>query len=176
MAARQAKGRRGLTLQLAGVHSKDAIDFAFEKRDVLLSNEHRAVLEVDCKKGFHYGYAEFWCEPKRWLIGKVKFCVGHEASADRHHSTLTAGEPSDRRLHELPQRFENVQHAFLALFTGPPSLGRKSTGVEMFLYGKPLEDLISLRHDGQALADDLMGVASRSLAAGSADLFSVEKD
>src|SRR6266436_3704729 len=176
MAARQAKGRRGLTLQLARVHSNDAIDFALEKGDVLLSNEHRAVLEVDCKKGFHHGYAEFRCEPKRWLIGKVKLCVGHETSTDRHHSALAAGEPSDRRLHEFPQGLENVQHALLALFTDSPGLGCEGAGVQMFFYGKPLEDLISLRHDGQALANDLVGIAPRALAAGTPDLLAVEKD
>ena len=46
----------------------------------------------------------------------------------------------------------------------------------MFLYGKPLEDLISLRHDGQALANDLVGVAPRALAAGSSNLPAIEKD
>ena len=46
----------------------------------------------------------------------------------------------------------------------------------MFFHGKPLEDLVSLRHDGQALPNDLVGIAPRALAAGSSDLLAVEKD
>ena len=84
------------------MHSDDAIDLAFEEGDVLLSNEHRTVLKVNCKQGLHDRYADFWCEPERWLIGEVKLGVGHEASTDRDHSPLAAREPSDRRLHELP--------------------------------------------------------------------------
>jgi len=41
----------------------NAIDLTLEKGDILLGNEHRAFLEVDRKKRFHHGYAEFWCEP-----------------------------------------------------------------------------------------------------------------
>src|ERR1700722_16972918 len=102
MASWQAKGGRGLTLQLACVHSNDEIDLALEKGDVLFSNKHRPVLEVDGKKRLQYGYTEFRCEPKRWLIGKVNLCVGHEPSTDRHHSTLAPRETSHRCLHELP--------------------------------------------------------------------------
>ena len=46
----------------------------------------------------------------------------------------------------------------------------------MFFHGKALEDLISLRHDRQALADYLVGIAPRALAAGSPDLLAIEKD
>jgi hypothetical protein len=46
----------------------------------------------------------------------------------------------------------------------------------MFFYRKALEDLISLRHDGQALANDLVGITPRALTAGSPDLLAIEKD
>ena len=46
----------------------------------------------------------------------------------------------------------------------------------MFFHSKSLEDLVSLRHDGQALANDLVGIAPRPLAAGSSDLLAVEND
>ena len=84
------------------MHSDYAIDLAFEECDVLLSNEHRTVVKVNCKQGLHDRYADFWREPERWLIGKVKLGVGHKASTDRDHSPLAAREPSNRRLHELP--------------------------------------------------------------------------
>ena len=118
----------------------------------------------------------FGASPSDRLIGKVKLGVGHQASTDRDHSPLAAGEAPDRCLHELPQRLENAEHAFLALLAGPPGLGRERTGIEMLFDSKSLKDLVALRHDGQSLADDLMGVAPRPLAAGAPDLLAVEKD
>ena len=64
----------------------------------------------------------------------------------------------------------------LRSLAGPPGFGCEGAGVEMFLHGKSLKDLVALRHDGQSLAYDLMGIAPRPLAPGSPDLLAVEKD
>ena len=50
------------------------------------------------------------------------------------------------------------------------------SGIEMLLDRQALKDLVALRHDGQSLADDLVGVAPGPLAAGTADLLAVEDD
>ena len=68
------------------------------------------------------------------------------------------------------------QDAFLALLAGPPRFAREGAGVEMLFDGQSLKDLVALRHDGEALADDLVRVAARPLAARAADLLAVEKD
>src|ERR1700733_1360223 len=158
------------------MHSDDAIDLAFEQRHVLFSDEHRAVLQIDRKQGLHDRDADFGREPERRLIGKIELGVCHKAAADRNHAPLAARKAPDRGLHELAQRFEDAEHAFLALFARAPGLRRKRPGIEMLLDRQSLKDLVALWHDGQPLADDLMGVTPRSLAAGAADLLAVERD
>ena len=46
----------------------------------------------------------------------------------------------------------------------------------MFLNREAREDLVALRHDGEALPHDLVGVAARPLAARAPDLLAVEQD
>ena len=158
------------------MHSDDSIDFALEQCDVLLGDEHRTVLKVNCKQGPHDRYADFWRKPERRFIGKVKLGIGHQASTDRDHSPLAAREAPDRRLHNLPQRRENAEHAFLALFARPPGFGRERAGVQVLLHSESLKDLVALRHDGQAPPHNLMRVAPRPLTASAPDLLTIEND
>src|SRR4051812_9780994 len=167
---------RGFALELAGVHSENAIDASLEQRDVLLRDDHRRLPELDAHQCFNDALADLRSEAKRRLVDQIQRGIPHQTSADRDHSALAARQPTDGNGHQLSQGREYFQDSLLAFRALTPRPRSECTGVEMLLHGQTVEDLVALRDEGEPGADDLMGISSRALAARASDLDTIQFD
>ena len=169
-------GVDGAALELAGVQADQPRNPALEEGKVLLGDHHGAVLEVDLHQRLQQSLADLRREAEGRLINQQQFGVVHQPAPEADHAPLAAGELPHGLIQQFLQRREDRQHILAPLLAFAPGALGVGAAVEMVGDGEAVKQRVTLRHQGEPHAHDLVRVASGPLAACATDLHPVQLD
>ena len=131
---------------LPAVNLHDPVDPPLEQRLVLLREDERAALEIELpERGVEAG-GDAGREPERRLVDQEDAGVGHEASPERAHAPLAAGERAGGLAEPVREPREQPQDPFAAPLALAPAGGERAR-VEVVPDREAREERVALRDE-----------------------------